>query len=190
MFLNAYEAIATLFAIAYCIAIARQQIICWLFALISNLAFVKVLFDSNLPQQSLLYVFYIFVTVYGYYQWRNNKTDLDSVTRLTAYQYLIGLLLIIILCSISISLDFLSYSSRTLLIVDSISVWSSVVATLIAAHKKIDNWYFWIVINTLNVYLYLSSTLYLMIFLSFIYQGIAIYGIYQWRRHLPKTNKT
>ena len=60
----------------------------------------------------------------------------------------------------------------------------SIIATILLAKKKIENWYLWIIVDLVCVALYLKKG---VIFLSIeyiIFLGLAVYGFFQWRKKL------
>jgi nicotinamide mononucleotide transporter len=60
----------------------------------------------------------------------------------------------------------------------------SVIATVMTARKKIDNWVYWVIINPASGYLMFQSGLYLTSALMLFYTAMAIYGFWNWRKEL------
>jgi len=48
--------------------------------------------------------------------------------------------------------------------------------------KILENWLYWLVINSASIYLYLEREFYLYAALFVIYLVIAVYGYVEWRR--------
>jgi nicotinamide mononucleotide transporter len=59
----------------------------------------------------------------------------------------------------------------------------------LTARKKIDNWYFWLVINVLATGIYFYKELYFFSLLYFLYIGMAIMGYMAWKKTMLQTNK-
>ena len=73
---SAIEIIAVLFSIIYVILASKQNIWCWIFSIISTILYVYIFFTAKLFAESMLYVFYLFMSAYGYYNWNKNEGQL------------------------------------------------------------------------------------------------------------------
>ena len=60
--------------------------------------------------------------------------------------------------------------------------WFSLYATLLVARARIENWLYWIVTDTVLVFLYASQELYFAALLFFLYIVIACFGLVTWTR--------
>lgn len=60
----------------------------------------------------------------------------------------------------------------------------SIITTVMVAHKIYENWFYWMVINTLAAWVYFSTGLQLSGGLMLLYTGFAVYGWWQWRQIL------
>jgi nicotinamide mononucleotide transporter len=58
----------------------------------------------------------------------------------------------------------------------------SFITTYMVIKKIIENWIYWIVIDSLSVYLYYAKNLKLTAVLFFIFTLLAFYGFYNWKR--------
>ena len=61
----------------------------------------------------------------------------------------------------------------------------SVFTTVLVAHKVLENWLYWMVINSFAAYLYFAKDMHLTGILFIGYLGFAIYGYMSWQ-----SNKT
>ena len=66
---------------------------------------------------------------------------------------------------------------------DSFTTWSSVIATILVVRKVLENWIYWISIDTISIYIYLERDLNQTVFLYFIYLLIAITGFLIWKKN-------
>ncbi len=65
---------------------------------------------------------------------------------------------------------------------DSFTTWASVITTFMVAQKVLSNWIFWIIINSVAIFLNFDRELYFTVYLLMIYQLMSVYGYYQWRK--------
>ena len=74
------------------------------------------------------------------------------------------------------------FSRESLLLVN--NVLFSVLAQLLLMRRKLENWYCWLLVNSLAVPLFASRELYLTAFIYGLFWCNAWYGLYRWRREL------
>ena len=65
--------------------------------------------------------------------------------------------------------------------IDSLVMTFSVLAQLLLMRRKLENWYCWLVVNSLAVPLFASRELYLTAFIYSLFWCNAWYGLYRWR---------
>ena len=66
----------------------------------------------------------------------------------------------------------------------------SVATTFMVAHKILQNWIYWFVINTAAVFLYWQSGLILSACLFLGYVGFSVYGYNQWKQEWSEKSLT
>ena len=177
------ELAAVIFAVAYLVLAVRENSLCWYAAGISTLIFLFIFWDVKLYMESGLQIYYLAMAFYGWYQWRgaNRETASLRVSKWRAKQHVIALALIATLTFISGSL----LNSRTdanLPYLDSFTTWASVVTTFMVARKILENWFYWLVIDSVSIYLYLDRELYFTSLLFAIYIVIIFFGWFAWNR--------
>jgi nicotinamide mononucleotide transporter len=69
--------------------------------------------------------------------------------------------------------------------VDSMVSWASVFATFLVARKVYENWHWWLLIDSVSLYLYFTRRLYLTMLLFAVYLALIVIGMREWRRSLP-----
>jgi nicotinamide mononucleotide transporter len=67
-------------------------------------------------------------------------------------------------------------------LIDSFTTIFSFIATYLTIKKWLNNWIYWIVIDVVTTYLYVSRELYLYAGLMAVYSVIALYGYLQWKK--------
>ena len=63
---------------------------------------------------------------------------------------------------------------------DSFTTWASVVTTFMVAKKVLENWIYWLVIDSVSIYLYLDRELYFTALLFAVYIVIIFFGWSSW----------
>tara|TARA_B110000037_G_C17013522_1_gene462283 strand:+ start:501 stop:1118 length:618 start_codon:yes stop_codon:yes gene_type:complete len=177
------ELAAVIFAVAYLVLAVRENSLCWYAAGISTLIFLFIFWDVKLYMESGLQIYYLAMAFYGWYQWRgaNRETASLRVSKWRAKQHVIALALIATLTFISGSL-LNSGTDANLPYLDSFTTWASVVTTFMVARKILENWFYWLVIDSVSIYLYLDRELYFTSLLFAIYIVIIFFGWFAWNR--------
>jgi len=186
--MSPWEAVAVVFAIAYLLLAVKENILCWLFALLSTAIYTILFWDVSLLMESALNVYYMAMAVYGWQQWtRGGKNDGSephalAIQSLSARQHVIVIAAIAVLTLVS---GYLlgEHSSAVWPYVDSFTTWASVITTYLVARKYLENWLYWIVIDTVSIPLYIDRGLNLTALLFVAYVVIAVIGYFKWRDH-------
>ena len=66
--------------------------------------------------------------------------------------------------------------------IDSFTTWAAVITTWMVTRKILENWLYWLLINSISVWLFWQKGLALYALLFVLYIVIAIYGYFNWRR--------
>ena len=177
------ELVAVVFAVAYLVLAVKENSLCWYAAGISTLIFLFIFWDVKLYMESGLQIYYLAMAFYGWYQWRgaNRETASLQVSKWRAKQHIIVLALIATLTFVSGSL-LNSGTDANLPYLDSFTTWASVVTTFMVARKILENWFYWLVIDSVSIYLYLDRELYFTSLLFAIYIVIIFFGWFAWNR--------
>lgn len=175
------EFIAMILALAYVYLAARQNIWCWPCAFFSTGIYIWLFWQVSLPFHTILNVYYLFMAVYGWMKWQGKaQSNLTVVTWvLPKHLTWIAMLTFLALCLSLISTNF--FDPKYVYLDAFISIFS-VFTTVLVAHKVLENWLYWIVINSFSSYLYFSKELYWTCCLFVIYVIFAIYGYRHWRK--------
>lgn len=177
------ELTAVVFAIAYLVLAVRESLLCWYAAAVSTVIFLYIFWDVRLYMESGLQVYYLAMAVFGWYQWR--RVDGDSanlqVCVWSMQQHLIALALIAVLTLVSGYL-LNSGTDAQLPFLDSFTTWASVVTTFMVARKVLENWIYWLVIDSISIYLYLDRELYFTAMLFAVYIVIIFFGWFSWSK--------
>tara|TARA_Y100001970_G_scaffold182396_1_gene221915 strand:- start:213 stop:776 length:564 start_codon:yes stop_codon:yes gene_type:complete len=175
------EIFAVIFAFLYLFLAMKQHIACWYAAFISTFLYILIYWDVSLYMESVLNVYYLVMAMYGWSNWnRKSKTNKNYVISWSYLNHLIVVVLILILTIISGF--YLSKTDAVYPYLDSFTTWASVTTTFMVAQKVLSNWIFWIIINSVAIFLNLDRELYFTVYLLLIYQLMSVFGYYQWRK--------
>lgn len=178
------ELAAMVLALAYLVLAIRESRACWWAAFASSILYVVVLHRAHLYMESGLNLFYAGMAAYGWWQWRGGRRgDGLRVSRWPLRTHLGGLLAVLA-ASLASSRWLAANTAAAWPLADSMVTWSSVFATFLVARKVYENWYWWLIIDSVAAALYFNRRLYATMLLFMIYLVLIVIGMRQWRRSL------
>ena len=179
------EGVAVACAVAYLLLAIRQNIWCWFFAGVSTAIFVYLFFDAHLYMESALNAFYFAMAIYGWYAWRYAGNDVDELV-VSAWPLRGHAMAIVIILMISgLSGYFLdTRTDAAFPYIDSLTTWGAIWATFLIARKVLENWWYWLLIDTASVFIYWSRGLELTALLFIVYVIMIPFGLISWRRSM------
>lgn len=173
---------AVVLAIAYLLLAIRQNIWCWPCAAVSTAIYVLVFIEARLYMEALLNVFYFGMAVYGLWVWRGGAQHRQppvTVRPLPWHAAAIGTIVVASLCS-----GFLlaAYTDAAFPYVDSTTTFAAIWATFLVARKVLENWWYWLLIDVVSVFIYWNRGLELTSMLFAVYVVMIPFGLVAWSR--------
>lgn len=184
------ELVAASAAVMYLLLAIRENIWCWLFAFISTSLYVYVFYGVSLLSESLLNVFYLIMAIYGWLSWY--RADFQHHERRKSIQSWpvsrhIGAIVLTGIC-VPILGFWMSRLGADYPYGDAFTSCFAVLATFMVVHKVLENWYYWLIINSVSIYLYWQKSMYPTVVLFLIYLVLVFFGIRSWRRSYVQQN--
>lgn len=181
--LSPAEVIAVVGAVAYLFFAIRQNILCWFFALLSTAIYIGLFIDAKLYMESVLNVFYFAMALYGWYFWYTGGGRESSlpVTKWRAPLHaaaIAGILLVSLLFGSLLD----RYTDAAYPYIDSMTTFAAIWATFLVARKVLENWWYWLVIDTVSIFLYWARDLQLTSLLFVAYVAMIPFGMVAWTR--------
>jgi nicotinamide mononucleotide transporter len=183
------ETLAVALGIGYLLLAMRESSLCWYCAFLSTALYVWIFGDVSLYMESALNVYYMAMAIYGWLQWQRGGADKSGVKiiRWTARQHILGVA-IILAASVTSGYLLFSNTAAKLPYLDSFTTWGSVFATIMVAQKVLENWLYWIVINSVSIYLYIDRGLDQTAAMFFLYLVLASIGFLTWKKAYDTQN--
>ena len=179
----AWEILAVIFGIAYVLLAAKESLWAWFFAFFGTLIYTILFWDGALLSSALLNFYYMIMAVYGFVLWRGGKQSSKELA-ITSWSLSKNIIVIMLGIVVSLIVGYLSatYTPAKFAYLDGFVMIFSVIATWMLAHKILENWLFWIVIDAAAVVLYWKSGFHATIVLFSFYTVLALYGHITWRK--------
>lgn len=180
------EAISVAFAAAYLVLAIRHNPLCWAASFISAVLAVFVFASSRLYMQAALWGFFAAMAIYGWIRWTRSAGH-PTATHVNAWP--LRRHVIALACVVALSVAFawaLSYTAQVMPLADSFVTIASVLTTWMVAHKLIENWIYWFVIDCISIWLFVSQAIWFYAGLYVVYLALVVIGYCQWRADLRR----
>lgn len=178
-----WENFAVLLAVAYLVLAMRENAWCWLAGFVSTAIYTVLFWNVNLLMESGLNVFYMGMAVYGWWQWKYGGEGHEGVPiRRWSWSQHVTTVAFILVTSVLFGLLLSARTSAAWPFVDSFTTVSAVITTFMVARKVLENWIYWIVIDTVDIVLYADRGLESTAVLYAAYVVLAVFGFLAWHR--------
>ena len=176
------EWVAVLLAFGYLLLAVRQNAWCWACAIASSGIFLVLFARAGLVMQSALQVFYVAMGAYGWWAWRRGTGHGAGlrVSRWRPGRHLVAIAVLLAATAVNgwmvarVQGGWVPY-------VDAFVAWVSVLATWMVARKVLENWLYWIVVDSVAAALYWSQGFHATTVLYVAYVLIAARAYFAWR---------
>ena len=181
--MSALEVVANLFNAAAILLAGRNSVHTWWTGIVGCALFSVVFWRAQLPADATLQLFFIGTSIYGWWAWVRGGPDQEQLPIRHAGARLVGLAFA---GAVAVTLGYAWLMSRTMdaaaPVPDSAVLAFSVLGQLLLMARRIENWWCWILVNTIAVPLYVSRDLYLTGGFYVIFWVNAIVSLRHWRR--------
>ena len=188
---SGWEWLAVILAIAYLLLAVKESLWCWPAAFFSTSIYIFLFFDVKLYMESFLNLYYLLMAIYGWQQWNktSQKDPKKPIFVWSLQKHILWISAVSILVFVSAYL-LNNYTNQDLAFVDSFTTWFAVLATYMVTQKILENWLYWIVIDSVSIYLYISKGFALTSVLFVLYIFLAIFGWLAWKRNYDQQTAT
>lgn len=182
LFEHYLEVLATITGLLYIVYSVRGKMLLWLFGLITSGLYVYVCFDFRIYADMGINVYYVLVSMYGWYHWKFDKKKYQKELPYSRLDRKTGLYLLIISLLIFFFIAFLleKLTNSDIAFWDAFTTAFSITATWMLARKIIEQWLIWIVVDLVSAGLYIYKGLYPSVILFVTYTILAYIGYRTW----------
>ena len=181
--MSGWEILAVVFGIAYVLLAAKESLWTWLFAFLSTIIYTVIFWEGALLSSSLLNFYYMGMAVYGFLLWRSGGEQGEelAVSQWSVKKHMMiilsGILFTLILGTLSDKFTEANYPY-----IDTFVMVFSVIATWMLAKKVLENWFYWMVVDSVAIVLYWKSGYLATIILFMLYVILALYAYVSWKK--------
>jgi nicotinamide mononucleotide transporter len=204
---NYIEVFGAVTGIIYVFLEIRQKIWLWPVGILTSAVYIWVFFTSKIYADMSLQVYYLAISIFGWYWWvkgsghlaQGTGADIEGEKRRTGVgeknELQVTRLKLrtgIILSLVFIFLYFVMWLILTRLtdspvpVRDAFITSLSIVATWMLARKIYEHWYLWIVVNFVSALLFLTRGLFPTVILYLVYGIMSFAGLAAWKKTIQR----
>ena len=141
--LGAVNGLALATGVAYAVLAARRNRWCWVAGAVSSACAAALAGLNKLPMQAGLQVFYVAMSVYGWWSWKRSAGKGDLVVGVWPLRWHLGSALVLTTLSLVTAYWLRPANLSAWPLLDSLTTAFSLLATWLAARARIENWLYW-----------------------------------------------
>ena len=130
----------------------------WIVGFVTSFVYIFVFFFSKFYADMSLNIYYVCISIYGFWQWHKGKAVQEGTEVL------------------------ILYTDSPVSAGDAFTTALSITATWMLARRILEHWWFWVVIDGVSALLYYQRALYPTCFLFVCYGVLAIVGWINWKK--------
>ena len=181
--MNLLELIAVALGIANVGLLVRRSIWNYPFGMAMVALYFVIFREARLYGEAGLQVFFFVVQGWGWWLWARA----GGLARMVSVSWMgwparIGGLGLVAASSLGIGWAMARWTDAVLPYADAAIAGASVVAQVLLAMRRVENWALWIAIDVLSIWVYIDRALYLTAGLYVVFLGLAIAGLLAWAR--------
>lgn len=155
----------------------------WWFQLPACLLYSWVFYEKGLIADSLLQIWFFVSSISGLLNWSKTENRLLPITRMSSWEWPRFVVLNVLGIGV-LYFALIPFGQARWLATDVLCAVLSVSAQRLLVQRKLENWFFWIVVNNLYLWLYWQSQLYYTFVFYCLLLLLAFRGWRQWKRLL------
>lgn len=164
-----------------------QHRMMWIVGFLTSFVYIFVFFFSKFYADMSLNIYYVCISIYGFWQWRWKPLEQETGTREIIYHHLksgLAMVLLAITAVLYIGLYFIlsHWTDSPVPAGDAFTTALSITATWMLARRILEHWWLWVMINFVSLGLYYQRELYPTSFLFLCYGVLAIVGWINWKK--------
>ena len=180
------ELLGLIFGLLAVYYLIKENILTWPAGIAYVLVSFVIFWQQKLYADFALHIFFLVLNIYGWWYWLKGDTEVATEKEVpityTRPQLLAGVAVLSIIGIAAMGSLLTAYTDASLPYWDSATTVLSLSGMWLTARKKIENWYFWFIVDILATGVYFYKGIYFYAILYLIYIGLAIVGYLAWKK--------
>lgn len=181
------EYFGVLTGLIYLILEIQQHRAMWIVGFVTSVVYIFVFFFSRFYADMGLNIYYVSISIYGFWQWKKHPIDGNGSSAKIVYYHVKLVPGLILLGGTTVLYAVLYYilshwTDSPVPAGDAFTTALSITATWMLARRLLEHWWVWVVVNLVSSVLYYQRELYPTVFLFFCYGILAVVGWINWKK--------
>ena len=188
-FLSAHwlDIVTTVLGLAYILLEYKASIWMWLVGFFMQALGIVLYYQKGLYADCGMEFYYLSMTIYGYWRWVRGTATKEPLPIRHFPSKLVLPWTLLILGVWGLMFWFLkTFTDSTVPMIDSFTTALSIVGIWALAHKYLEQWFIWIVVDVFTCGLYFYKDIPFKASLYALYVVIAVFGFFKWRKMMSR----
>ena len=188
-FLSAHwlDIVTTVLGLAYILLEYKASIWMWLVGFFMQALGIVLYYQKGLYADCGMEFYYLSMTIYGYWRWVRGTATKEPLPIRHFPSKLVLPWTLLILGVWGIMFWFLNtFTDSTVPMIDSFTTALSIVGIWALAHKYLEQWFIWIIVDVFTCGLYFYKDIPFKASLYALYVVIAVFGFFKWRKMMSR----
>ena len=186
---NYIELLGAILGFAYIFFSIRQNILTWPVGLLTSILYIWVFFDTKLYADMGLQIYYVIISIYGWYEWvkvKSTSSGSKEALKISRLSFKMGFVLVLVGFLIFMLIWYIlkNHTDSPVPFADSLATSLSIIATWMLARKILEHWLVWVFVDAFSIGLFWYKDLYPTVILFVIYTFMAVVGFIEWKKEL------
>ena len=181
------EVIGLIIGLLYLYFEYKASIWLWPIGVIMPIVYIIIFYQNKLYADMAFNGYYLFASIYGWYIWANSlqKKDQGVISHLPK-KYIAGLSATFVAIFAIIAFLLIRFTDSDVPYGDSFTTTLSILAMWMLAHKYIEQWLLWLVVNAVTAALYSYKELNITVILFVVNFFVSILGYMKWKKMMEE----
>ncbi len=181
------EVIGLIIGLLYLYFEYKASIWLWPIGVIMPIVYIIIFYQNKLYADMAFNGYYLFASIYGWYIWANSlqKKDQGVISHLPK-KYIAGLSATFVAIFTIIAFLLIRFTDSDVPYGDSFTTSLSILAMWMLAHKYIEQWLLWLVVNAVTAALYSYKELNITVILFVVNFFVSILGYMKWKKMMEE----
>lgn len=179
--------------------IARKNMLTWPIGIVSVLLYIALFYQIRLYSDTIEQIYYLGASLYGWWVWRNSQqlnnsaiqvqySERSGIILAIAVTIVLALIMGIFMSQVHELLPDLFPEAASYPYLDAVTTIMSFTAMWLMARKRIESWFYWIIVDVIGIGLYYAKDVKFLSLLYVILLVMAINGLFMWIK-VPKKSE-
>ena len=180
-----FEILGTIVGVIYLWLEYRASIYLWVASIVMPAIYIFIYYDAGLYADFGINIYYLGAALYGWAVWKyGNKADTQAelpITHIPA-RSILKASLVFSIAFVAIAWLLIHHTDSNVPWCDAFTTALSIIGMWMLAHKHVEQWWVWMVIDVVCVGLYVYKGLYFTATLYALYAFVALFGWMNWKK--------